>query len=89
MGIHYALGGVGAVVAGLGRLFEELGGKIHLTAEVEEILVDQRQVKGIRLADGSIHRADDVVSNADVASPTKILFPNSVGANIATANRNG
>ncbi len=75
-GIHYAIGGTGAIVAGLGRLFEELGGTIHLNAEVEEILVnDRRRVTGIRLADGSIHQADDIVSNADVAFTYRHLIP--------------
>jgi phytoene desaturase len=68
-GIHYAVGGTGALVAALGRLFEELGGAIHLNAEVDQILVNgqTRKVTGIKLADGTIHKADHVVSNADVA----------------------
>jgi phytoene desaturase len=33
-GIHYAIGGTGAIVQAMTRLFEELGGKIHLNAEV-------------------------------------------------------
>lgn len=69
-GVHYALGGTGAIVAAMGRLFAELGGKVRLNAEVAEILVDdsrRRRVSGVRLADGTIHRADTVVSNADVA----------------------
>ncbi|MCG8348252.1 MAG: phytoene desaturase family protein [Chloroflexales bacterium] len=66
-GIHYAVGGTGAIVAAMARLFAELGGKLHLNAEVQEICVDQRRVAGVRLADGSVHRADIVVSNADVA----------------------
>ncbi len=75
-GIHYAMGGTGAIVAAMGRLFEELGGKVHLNAEVEEILVnDRRRVEGIRLADGTIHRADDIVSNADVAFTYRNLIP--------------
>ncbi len=76
-GIHYAMGGTGAIVEALGRLFEELGGRVHLNAEVDEILVDgQRQrVTGIRLADGSIHHADDIVSNADVAFTYRNLIP--------------
>jgi phytoene desaturase len=74
-GIHYALGGTGAIVAALGQLFEELGGQIHLQAEVDEIVVEGRQVTGIRLADGSLHRADAVVSNADVAFTYKNLIP--------------
>jgi phytoene desaturase len=66
-GIHYALGGTGALVDGLGQLFTELGGRTHLKAEVKEILIDNQRVTGIKLADGSIHNADAVVSNADVA----------------------
>lgn len=67
-GIHYALGGTGAIIEAMGRLFTELGGKIHLNAEVDEIMIDgARHAKGIRLKDGSEHRADAVLSNADVA----------------------
>jgi phytoene desaturase len=61
------MGGTGAIVEAMGRLFTELGGKIHLNTEVDEILVDNRKVTGIRLKDDSVHHADDVVSNADVA----------------------
>jgi phytoene desaturase len=74
-GILYARGGTGALVTALGRLFEELGGQINLEAEVQEILADQRRVTGIRLADGSVHQADDVVSNADVAFTYRYLIP--------------
>ncbi len=69
-GIHYAKGGTGAVIEAMGRLFEELGGRIHLNAEIGEITVDpndHRHVTGVRLADGSVVTADHVVSNADVA----------------------
>jgi phytoene desaturase len=65
-GIHYAIGGTGAIVQAMGRLFEELGGKIHLSASVEEILIENKRAAGIRMGDGAIHRADSVVSNADV-----------------------
>lgn len=75
-GIHYAMGGTGAIVDALGRLFEELGGKIHLSAEVDEIVINhQRRVTGIRLADGSIHPADDIICNADVAFTYLNLIP--------------
>ncbi len=74
-GIHYALGGTGAIVAGFGRLLDELGVRTHLNADVAEILVQGRQVTGIRLADGSVHPADAVVSNADVAWTYLNLIP--------------
>jgi len=76
-GIHYALGGTGAIIEGMTRLFEELGGRIHLNAEVDEILVDgqQQRVTGLRLADGSMHHANDIVSNADVSFTYRNLIP--------------
>ena len=70
-GVHYVMGGTGALVRALGRLIEELGGRFHLNAEVDEILVDgngrSRRATGIRLKDGTVHQADHVISNADVA----------------------
>jgi len=66
-GVHYAMGGTAAVVSGLVRLIEELGGTIHYNSEVAEILVHDRKATGIRLADGSVHTAQHVISNADVA----------------------
>lgn len=77
-GVHYALGGTGSIVKAMGRLFAEMGGRVHLDTEVAEILVDerdQRRVTGIRLADGTVHHADHIVSNADVAFTYRHLIP--------------
>jgi phytoene desaturase len=74
-GVYYAIGGTGAIVQALGKLFGELGGKVHLNAEVQEILVEGHKVTGIRLGDGSIHKADAIVSNADVAWTYMNLIP--------------
>jgi phytoene desaturase len=74
-GVHYALGGTGAIVRGLGKLFEDLGGKVHFGAEVEEILVEDRYASGIRLKDGSIHHADTLISNGDVSYTYRNLIP--------------
>lgn len=74
-GIHYAIGGTGAIIAAMGRLFVELGGKIHLNAEVNEIVVEGRRVAGVRLNNGTLHRAERIVSNADVAFTYRTLIP--------------
>lgn len=65
-GIHYALGGTASIVNGMVRLLEELGGKIHLNAEVDEILIEGKRTTGVRMKDGTIHKAQHVVANADV-----------------------
>jgi len=76
-GIHWAMGGTGALVAALGRLFTDLGGKIHLNAEIAEITVNDaaRRVTGVRMKDGTLHTADHVVSNADVAYTYRNMIP--------------
>ena len=74
-GVHYALGGTGAIVDALGRLFAEQGGTVHLSAEVVEILVGDRRVTGVRLDDGSEHHADAIVCNGDVAFTYRHLIP--------------
>ena len=66
-GVHYAVGGTGALIRGIADLVERNGGKIRLNAEVAEITVDDGAVSGVRLADGEHIRADVVVSNADAA----------------------
>jgi len=45
--------------------YQALGGKVTYKATVEEILVENDCAVGVRLADGSEHRADAVVSAAD------------------------
>lgn len=74
-GIHYVMGGTGALVDALVRLIEELGGRFHYNAEVEEIIVNGHRTSGIRLADGSTYQADHVISNADVAWTYLNLIP--------------
>ncbi len=74
-GIHYVMGGTGALVRALATLIEELGGRFHYNAEVAEILVEGKRATGIRLADGTVHSADHVISNADVAWTYLNLIP--------------
>lgn len=73
-GVHFALGGTGALVQGLVRLFEEIGGRIELNSRVTEIGVKSGHVQGCRLADGTFHTADVVVSNGDVANTYRKLI---------------
>jgi len=74
-GIHYVMGGTGALVNALVRLIEELGGKFRYNTEVAEILTEDRRTTGVRLKDGSVHRAHHIVSNADVAWTYLNLIP--------------
>jgi phytoene desaturase len=66
-GVWFAMGGTGALVSAFGRLFTDIGGKVLIEREVEEILIENGEAFGVRLKDGEVIEADSVVSNADVA----------------------
>ena len=64
-GVHYCIGGTGALVDALGGLLERLGGRIVTGAEVERVLVTRGRAVGVQLTDSTTLPADVVVSNAD------------------------
>ena len=65
-GVWFTRGGMYSVVEAMGRFFQELGGEIRTSAEVDRISEVSGQVAGVQ-ANGELHRANIVVSNADVA----------------------
>lgn len=79
-GIHFAMGGTGALVQAFVQKFEELGGTIRYNSEAARINVtgknggeprgwfSERIASGVTLADGTRFDADLVVSNADYAN---------------------
>ena len=66
-GVHYAVGGTGALVRGMVGLIEGQQGTIRLSCDVDEILARDRRATGVRLSSGEVVDADIVVSNADAA----------------------
>jgi phytoene desaturase len=73
--VWHARGGTGAIVQAMLKLFSEIGGTLELNADVAEILVEGRRVKGVRLVDGRTYKADTIVSNADVVHTYRDLIP--------------
>jgi len=61
----YVIGGALALVEPIEKRYRDLGGELHLDSRVEKILVENDTAVGIRLADGSEHRADWIISAAD------------------------
>ncbi len=66
-GVHFAAGGMGAVVRALVRLLDELGAELRFEAPVEAITVEAGRARGLRLASGEQLAGDLVVCNADVS----------------------
>ncbi len=78
-GVHFAMGGTGALVKGIVGLIEGLGGEVRLNQTVSEIVMDESGKKpraaGVRLENGDVIHADLVVSNADAAWTYRHLVP--------------
>jgi phytoene desaturase len=64
-GVHYAMGGTGAIAAAMARIVEEQGGRLRLGEEVQEVTLSGDSVSGVRTISGVHLPAKIVVSNAD------------------------
>lgn len=64
-GVHYAMGGTGAIVQGLVRLLEEHDVDLRVSSPVERIMTLKGRAHGVILEDGTRLSADLVVCNAD------------------------
>jgi phytoene desaturase len=74
-GVHWAMGGTGALIQGLVGLIKGQGNSVRCESEVAEILVRNQRAYGVRLADGQIIESEIVVSNADTAWTYRYLIP--------------
>jgi phytoene desaturase len=76
-GVHFALGGTGALVRAFIRKFEELGGTIRYDSEVAHIDVARAgrkpRARGVVLANGERIAADLVASNGDYAGTYQLV----------------
>ncbi len=74
-GVHYVMGGTGALVRELAAVFERLGGTIRLSTPVHQIHTCGHSVCGVETSSGESIPADAVVSNADIANTYRKLLP--------------
>lgn len=74
-GVHFAMGGTGAVTQALGGLMQRQGVEVRLGATVERIRIAQGVARGVEFADGTVLEADIVVSDADAAHLYRDLVP--------------
>jgi phytoene desaturase len=66
-GVHFAMGGTGALVDGLEKLMREVDIDIRLDTTVERLDTRGGRIEAARLSDGSTLELDVAISNADPA----------------------
>jgi phytoene dehydrogenase-like protein len=64
-GLQWPVGGAFDFARSIEKRYKGLGGNLHYGQRVDKILVENGKAVGVRLADGSEHRADFIISNAD------------------------
>lgn len=74
-GVWFPKGGTGALIRGMVKLFEDLGGVVRLDSPVEEIIVTNNRATALLTAKG--HEPFDLIaSNADVVHTYQTLLKN-------------
>ncbi len=73
-GVWFPRGGTHALIRGLVKLFEDLGGQFILGQKVTRIEAGAGHVMGVQLADGTEIKVDTVASNGDVVHTYKDLL---------------
>ena len=64
-GVYFCMGGTGALVKGLEELMQRHQIDIRTNCDVETIVTEGRRTSGVKLADGEVLHADNVICNAD------------------------
>jgi all-trans-retinol 13,14-reductase len=75
-GASFPVGGSQSFAASIAPEIESAGGQIVFSAEVRQVLLDQRQrAVGVRMQDGRELRAETVISDAGVWNTLSVLLP--------------
>ena len=74
-GIHYCMGGMGAMVKALGELMVRNGIDIQLGETVDRVNIENDRVAGVVLENGRYEPADIVVMNADAPYVYQHMIP--------------
>lgn len=66
-GIYHVKGGLNQIAVAMGQVMSEAGASINTNTSVQQLLIENKTVKGVRLEDGTEILADEVIVNADFA----------------------
>ncbi len=75
VGVSKPIGGMRMLADTLARAYAASGGELLLSAEVEEILIEDGQTRGVRLKDGRALKAGVVIATCDPQTAAKLTTP--------------
>ena len=74
-GGSFPVGGSSQIVKTIDPVIEAAGGTILVSAEVEQVIVENNTAVGVRMKDGKIIQAKNIVSNAGIMTTYNKLLP--------------
>ncbi len=74
-GASYPVGGASRIAEAIAPAIERNGGKVVVSAEVQEIILENGRATGVRMADGREFHADLVISDAGARNTYRRLVP--------------
>jgi all-trans-retinol 13,14-reductase len=77
-GGYYPVGGAGRIAETVAPVIEAAGGKIYISAAVDEIVIENGKATGVKMADGKIISAPVIISNAGFINTFSKLIPKAV-----------
>lgn len=76
IGAFFPKKGMVDITDSLVQLAERMGVSFHFGKKIEEVIVENAQIKGVKLKNGEEINADLVVSNMDITATYRKLLPN-------------
>ena len=77
-GGNFPIGGSSQIVKTIDPVIEASGGTILISAEVDEVIIEKNTATGVKMKDGKIFRAKNIVSNAGIMTTYNTLLPPSI-----------
>ena len=74
-GGYFPIGGSSQIVETIAPVLHRLGSALLISAEVDEILVDNNKAVGVRMKDGKSFKATNIISNAGIFTTYNSLIP--------------
>jgi all-trans-retinol 13,14-reductase len=88
----FPVGGSSQIVEKIAEVLHGLGSAILVSAEVQEVVVENNVAVGVKMKDGKVFKAKNIVSNAGIFTTYKKLIPsdvfkqNNLGEHLKTVN---
>ena len=77
-GGSFPIGGSSQIAKTVDRVIENAGGTILISAEVDEIIVSNNKATGVKMKDGKVFTAKNIISGAGIMTTYQKLLPTSI-----------